>query len=186
LLDRPLEDDSLNYLERDSQENISDMVKFLVDKKYKSIGLVGLESELWIFEKIYKGYIKAMEEVKCPLGIFKFKKNELSYFNEPDHNDFLDFCKRHSAIIIGDPHAGLIDYIVAFLTQNKISIPEKCAVLSLTNKNELISYGIPVSSFSITPQEMGTKAGEGIIRILESEDTVPLNIKFKTEIKWKY
>ncbi|MDD5597148.1 MAG: GntR family transcriptional regulator [Victivallaceae bacterium] len=188
LLDRPREDNTLNYLERDSEKNLYDMTKFLIARGYKSIGFIDIDSKLWIFEKIRKGYIKAMNEtgLDCSERIFKLTPDENSYFKEPDNDKFLDFCKMQTALIIGTHYKYLIDYVTGFLTKNGMDVPGKCAVLSLSNTEELSSNGIPVSCFPVTPYRMGVKAGEGIVKLLENETPKPLNIEFKTDIKWRY
>lgn len=188
LLDRPCENNNLNYLERDSEKNIYDMTRFLIDKGYDKVGLIEIDRKLWVAEKVHRGYAKAMQEAGIDYSeeFFKFQKGNNSYFKKPSEDKFSAFCKSHTALVIGALHRSVIDYVVSFFLRQGINIPEDCALLSLSYVDDLVSNGINISCAPTTPYKMGLKAGEAIVKLLTTEISAPLNIEFKTDIRWKY
>lgn len=179
LLDRPNDDESLNYLERDSAKNIEGLVDYLVEKGHRKISCVGLESKLWIDKKLYIGFENGMRKHKldCSYSVL-----QLSEFDNENFGDSLkNIIEAHTALIILTPLKDKIKAVLEYCDANSIKIPADCSVVSLAGENMTIGNRT-VNNHMIAPYEMGVKAAEGIADLLNNTVETPLHIKFPLKI----
>ncbi len=188
LIDRPANEDSLNYLERDSKQNLYDITTSLISKGHKSIGLINFKSNLWIYEKIKLGFSQAMSENKLDIknSIFELEKHKKQYYVKPDEKCLLDFCRRHTAFVIGLSRKEFLLFFFDFFLKHNIKIPDASSVISLSKEDNLDIKNFKINYFPITPEMTGRKVAKGILDIVKNNLTDPLHIEFPTKLKRNY
>lgn len=174
LLDRPCGDEKLNYLERDSAGNIEEIVDYLVSLGHRKISCVGIEPKLWIDKKLYLGFESGMRKngLDCSEAVLK-----LPDFGNGSFANFKDLLRKHTALIVLSPLKNDTEAVLEYCSCNKIKVPEDCSLITLSTANMAIGNNT-VTSHIITPYEMGVKAAEGIVGLLNNTVEEPLHIKF--------
>lgn len=182
LLDRPMEDDSLNFLERDSEQNLYDMTEFLINQGHAKIGMIVEKRPEWFNEKIRRGYAKAVRKHRLDEEIFIYPLRSDTAFGPNEEIDFMIFAKSVSALLIATPNSHHIREIVRTLLKNHIRVPEDVSLLSLSHANDVSVDGVTPALFSITPETMGAAAAENLLKLALGEIDAPAHVYFKTKI----
>ncbi len=184
LLDRPVPDESLNYLERDGSENIRDLTTYLLDLGHQKIGCIGHKPILWIDKKLYLGYRAALESRRSYNSSLTLAVSRRSHGNEyPDAAKLLALCRNCTALIILETNPKWVEWVVTTLLRNNIRVPDDCSVVSLSIKEDMHVKSLAITHFPITPYQMGVAAAKGFLKMLEGEVRPPLHITFPTRIR---
>ncbi|MDD5599109.1 MAG: substrate-binding domain-containing protein, partial [Victivallaceae bacterium] len=177
-LDRPDNSESLNYLERDSAENVQGMVDYLVANGHREICCIVYETDLWIDRKLYLGFEAGMKKYHLN------SKNAVLQVPFDFTYETLEKIKlgktllKHTALIILTSRVPSINIVLKYCKNNAIRIPEDCSVISLAYTDEMIINNKSITCHVITPFEMGVKAADGITGLLNNTTTAPLHIRF--------
>jgi len=186
LLDRPDNSESLNYLERDSAENIQSMVDYLAANGHREICCIGRANDLWIDKKLYLGFEAGMEKhhlsvrntmLQLPFG----PSFDLTY-ETLEKIKLAETLRKHTALIILTPRKPSIDIILKYCENNNIRIPDDCSLISLAYADQMVIRDKSLICHVITPFEMGFKAADGITGLLNNTITPPLHIRFPLRI----
>ncbi|MFA6715085.1 MAG: GntR family transcriptional regulator [Victivallaceae bacterium] len=180
LLDRPNNDDNLNYLERDSVRNLEELTDYLISLGHRKICCMGTSPELWISRKLYFGFEAAMRKHHLDISgsilqLPNFSRETIA------ESRLKDVIRKHSALIILHPNKKIVGEILKYCEFNRIGIPEDCSVVSLASEEMNIGKKT-VTSHLTTPYEMGVKAAEGIVALLHGTVAAPLHIEFPLNI----
>lgn len=176
LLDRPNNDESLNYLERDSAGNIEAMIDYLVARGHTRVCCVGPTPALWIDRKLYVGFEAGMKKHQFDIfnAILQLPKFTLDNLEKVNLKEVL---REHSALMILSPMKSDIETVFEYCDRNDISVPSDLAVISLA-AGSLTIGARAVTSHVTTPYEMGVKAAKGIVALLNNDVEEPLHIEF--------
>ena len=180
ILDRPNEDETLNYLERDSARNVQELVDYVFSKGHRKISAVGLEPALWVYKKFFIGFEAGMKKHNLD---FSHSELELADYNydSVERGNLKDIIRQHTALIILSPRRAVAETILEYCNRNDIKIPLDCSVVRLASDDQKIGDKA-VTSHIITSYEMGAKAAEGIVTLLNNTAKTPLHITFPLKI----
>ncbi|MFA6715296.1 MAG: GntR family transcriptional regulator [Victivallaceae bacterium] len=182
LLDRPCDDEALNYLERDSADNIQDIVKYLVACGHRKICCIGYATDLWIDKKLYLGFEAGMKKYHLRSRNAVFQAPFDFTYEALEKIKLAEAFREHTALIILTPNVPSINIILKYCANNNIRIPDDCSIVSLAQTDEMIIRNKVVTCHLITPFEMGVKAANGIVGLLNNTIISPLHIKFPLKI----
>jgi len=182
LLDRPNNDETLNYIEKDSAGNIAGLVDYLAAMGHRKICAIGIKSDLWIEQKLYIGFEEGMKRHGFDSSNSLLLLNDVSTA-ELQENNASDIIMRHTALIILTPVKNHILEILEYCESRNIKIPEGCSVITLAT-DTITKGNLTVTSHQITPYEMGIKAAEAITELMNNtSESSPLHIEFPVQIK---
>jgi DNA-binding LacI/PurR family transcriptional regulator len=181
LLDRPNADETLNYLERDSADNLEELVAYLASLGHRKICCVGLEPKLWIDEKLYRGFESGMRKQQLDIAGSMLKLPDFSRESIAG-SGLKEIMRKHSAMIILNPLKDVVGAILEYCQSNRIKIPEDCSLVSLAASGDMKIGDKTVTCHLITPYEMGKAAADGIMKLLNNAVDTPFHIKFPLNI----
>lgn len=176
LLDRPNNDESLNYLERDSSRNIQELVDYLVTMGHRKICCVGQAPNLWIDKKLYIGFETGMKKHNLDFSSSMLQVSDYHY-ETLAKNKLSGMIKKHSALIILTPVKDAVNTVLKYCEDSNIKMPSDTSVVTLSAK-EMKS----VTCHLITPYEIGIEAAKGITGLLNNSIISPLHLEFPLKI----
>jgi DNA-binding LacI/PurR family transcriptional regulator len=180
ILDRPDNDETLNYLERDSARNVQELVDYVFFRGHRKICAVGLEPTLWVYKKFFIGFEDGMRKHNLDFSHSELELPDYNY-DSIEWGNLKDIIRQHTALIILSPRRAFAETILEYCNRNNIKIPSDCSVVRLAS-DDLATGDQIVTSHMITSYEMGVKAAEGIVTLLNNTAQTPLHITFPLKI----
>jgi len=181
--DRACEEISANKVVINDVKSAYDAVRYLVKKGYKNIAHFGGPVELDICKKREKGYLDAIKRAK-----FNYTNEFIRHagLNEKDGYQTMDYFIKNKKIpdaifAINDPVA-----IGAFIRIREagLKVPKDVAIIGFSNSRITSIVDPPLTTVNQPSFEMGKKAAEILIKLIESGKTIiePEIHTLKTEL----
>lgn len=181
---------NINHVDNDNEKASYELAKYLIEIGRKRIAFIGGDEKLIVTKKRIEGYKRALNEMNIP-----FEKDFLfiGSFNEKTGFKYGDKIAH-----MKDKPDGLIvtDDLVAFgvlkvFDKLNIRVPEEIAVGSFNNSILSKYSSIPFTSVEVNAFELGEKAIELLIKVIEkglhgTKVTIPYKIIKRESTEKRY
>jgi LacI family transcriptional regulator len=165
----------------DDYQSAYDAVSYLINKGRRKIAHFGGSREVGIYSKRNEGYVDAMEKNQLPV-LEKLMTNGQSY-EEHGYNSFDALLRENN---IPDAIFAVNDTVAigAFqrIKEANLKIPEDVAIIGFSNDKITHLTNPPITTVNQPSKEMGKKAAEILIEIIEGKPIEPTTLVMPTTL----